>query len=111
HHDWELVATWRRPYEDVKLVDSTYLGWMKQGPERRAAQLGAAGIDVVNLHRSEWSGGLTALFHRFGVLCFGWDCQLERHLDETLDHGADAVYSDFVDRMVDAIAAAYPEHA
>ena len=67
-----------------------------------------AGIDVVNLHRSEWSGGLTALFHRFDVLCFGWDCQLERHLAETLDHGTDAVYSDHVDRMVDAIAAAHP---
>lgn len=109
HHDWSLVATWRRPFEEVKLVDSTYLGWMKQGPERRAAQLGAAGIDVVNLHRSEWTGGLTALFHRFDLLCFGWDCQLERHLDETLDHGTDAVYSDHVDRMVDAITAAYPD--
>jgi glycerophosphoryl diester phosphodiesterase len=108
HHDWRVVAAWRRPHPDVRLVDSTFLGYMKQGPERRAAQLGDAGIDVVNLHRSEWSGGLTALFHRFGVLCFGWDCQLERHLAETLDHGVDAVYSDHVDRMVDAIAAAYP---
>jgi glycerophosphoryl diester phosphodiesterase len=108
HHDWRLVASWRRPHPEVKLVDSTYVGYMKQGPERRAAQLQAAGIDVVNLHRSEWSGGLTALFHRFDVLCFGWDCQLERHLEETLDHGTDAVYSDHVDRMVDAIAAAYP---
>jgi glycerophosphoryl diester phosphodiesterase len=108
HHDWELVATWRSPYPDVRLVDSTWLKRMTAGPERRAAQLSAAGIDAVNLHRSEWSGGLTALFHRFGVLTFGWDCQLERHLDETLDAGGDAVYSDHVDRMVDALARAYP---
>jgi glycerophosphoryl diester phosphodiesterase len=108
HHDWELVATWRRPYEDVHLVDSTYLGWMKQGPERRAAQLADAGIDAVNLHRSEWTGGLTALFHRFDLLAFGWDCQHDRHLDETLDHGVDAVFSDHVDRMVDALGRAYP---
>jgi len=108
HHDWELVATWRRPYDEVHLVDSTFLGHMKHGPERRAAQLAAAGIDAVNLHRSEWSGGLTALFHRFGVLTLGWDCQHERHLDETLDHGVDAVFSDHVDRMVDALARAYP---
>ena len=109
HHDWELVATWRQPFGDVKLVDSTRLSRMKQGPERRAAQLADAGIDAVNLHRSDWSGGgLTALFHRFDRLAFGWDCQLERHLEELLDLGIDAVYSDHVDRMVDALAAAFP---
>jgi glycerophosphoryl diester phosphodiesterase len=108
HHDWQLVATWRRPYDDVRLVDSTRLARMSAGAERRAAQLSAAGIDAVNLHRSEWTGGLTALFHRFEVLCFGWDCQFERHLDELLDAGCDAVYSDHVDRMVDAVGRAFP---
>jgi glycerophosphoryl diester phosphodiesterase len=108
HHDWELVATWRRPYDDVRLVDSTRASRLKAGAERRAAQLSNAGIDVVNLHRSDWSGGTTALFHRFEVLCFAWDCQLERHLAEALDLGIDGVYSDHVDRMVDALAAAYP---
>lgn len=108
HHDWQLLATWRRPYPDVRLVDSTRLARLKAGPERRAAQLSDAGIDAVNLHRSDWSGGLTALFHRFDLLTFGWDCQLERHLAETLDLGIDGVYSDHVDRMVDALGAAYP---
>jgi glycerophosphoryl diester phosphodiesterase len=106
HHDWELVASWRSPFPEVKLVDSTHLRRMKPGPERRAAQLAAAGIDAVNLHRSEWTAGLTTLFHRFEVLAFGWDAQLPRHLDELLDTGVDAVYSDHVDRMVDALAAA-----
>jgi len=109
HWNWHVVAAWREPYPDVRLVDSTRLGRMKQGPERRAAQLADAGIDAVNLHRSDWTGGLTTLFHRFDRLTFGWDCQLERHLDETLDHGIDGVYSDHVDRMTDAIAKAYPE--
>ena len=108
HHDWELVASWRTPFDDVKLVDSTRRGRMKQGPERRAAQLSDAGIDAVNLHRSDWNGGLVALFHRFDRLAFGWDCQFERHLAELLDIGIDAVYSDHVDRMVDALAAAFP---
>ena len=108
HPDWQRVATWREPYGDVQLVDSTRLHRMKQGPERRAAQLSDAGIDAVNLHRSDWSGGLTALFHRFERIAFGWDCQLERHLDETLDLGIDGVFSDHVDRMTDAIARAYP---
>ena len=62
----------------------------------------------MNLHHSEWTGGLTALFHRFEVLCFGWDAQHGRILDDLLDAGVDAVYSDHVDRMVDALRAARP---
>lgn len=108
HHDWERVASWRSVAPDARLVDSTRLARMKQGPERRAAQLAEAGIDVVNLHRSDWSAGLVALFHRFERLAFGWDCQLERHLVEVLDTGIDAVYSDHVDRMVDALGAPAP---
>lgn len=79
---------------------------MPDGPERRAAELAEAGVDAVNLHHSEWTGGMASLFHRFGVLCFGWDAQHERILDELLDAGLDAVYSDHVDRMVDALTRA-----
>jgi glycerophosphoryl diester phosphodiesterase len=39
------------------------------------------------------------------VLTFGWDAQLPRVLHELLDLGIDGVYSDHVDRMVDALAA------
>ncbi len=106
HHRWAQVAEWRERAPDVRLVDSTFLGRMPDGPERRAAQLADAGVDAVNLHHSEWTGGLAALFHRFGVLCFGWDAQHDRILDGLLDAGIDAVYSDHVDRMVDALARA-----
>lgn len=108
HHDWQQAASWRPRYPEIRLVDSTRLGRMKLGPERRAAQLADAGIDAVNLHRSEWTGGLTTLFHRFDRLTLGWDCQLDRHLDETLDAGVDGIFSDHVDRMVEAIERAYP---
>jgi len=106
HPDWQQVAAWREACPDVRLVDSTRLRTMELGPERRAAELADAGIDAVNLHHSEWTGGLTTLFHRFGILCFAWDAQHERTLDVVLDHGVDAVYSDHVDRMVDALARA-----
>jgi glycerophosphoryl diester phosphodiesterase len=106
HHHWEQVAAWRLVCPEVRLVDSTFIGHMPEGTEQRAAALSRAGIDAVNLHHSEWTGGLTALFHRFGVLCFGWDAQHDRILDELLDAGVDAVYSDHVDRMVDALARA-----
>ena len=106
HHDIAQVTEWRRRNTAVRLVDSTFLGHMRDGPERRAAELATSGIDAVNLHQSEWTGGLVALFHRFGVLCFGWDAQHDRILDALLDIGVDAVYSDHVDRMVDALARA-----
>ncbi len=105
HPDWQLVATWRRQAEDVKLVDSTRIGKLKHGPERRAMDLRDAGIDCINLHESDWTAGLTTLFHRFDLECFGWDAQLPRVLSELLAKGVDAVYSDHVDRMADALAA------
>lgn len=103
HHDWELVATWRGVAEGAKLVDSTRMARIKEGPERRAMSLRDAGIDCINMHESDWTGGLTTLFHRFGLECFGWDAQLPRVLAQLIDRGVDAVYSDHVDRMVDAL--------
>jgi glycerophosphoryl diester phosphodiesterase len=106
HHDWELLVRWRELDRDVRLVLSTHVKQMPDGPERRAAQLAEVGVDAVNLHHTEWNGGLVSLFHRFDVHCFGWDAQHGRILDGLLDAGMDGVYSDHVDRMVDALARA-----
>jgi glycerophosphoryl diester phosphodiesterase len=106
HPDWEQVAQWRSLGDDVHLVNSTRLRTMRHGPERRAAQLASAGVDAVNLHHSDWTGGLTTLFHRFERYAFGWDAQHERILAALLEMGVDALYSDHVDRMVDALTAA-----
>jgi glycerophosphoryl diester phosphodiesterase len=108
HPSWEQLVAWRARYGDVRLVDSTRIGRIKEGAERRAATLAAKRIDAVNLHHLDWTGGLTTLFHRFGVLAFGWDAQSPRVLAELLDAGIDGVYSDHVERMVDAVAALYP---
>ena len=108
HHRWDQVAAWRVACPEVRLVDSTFLGRMPDGPEQRAAALADAGVDAVNLHHTEWTGGLTALFHRFEVLCFGWDAQHTRILEDLLELGIDAVYSDHVDRMADAIRRRWP---
>jgi glycerophosphoryl diester phosphodiesterase len=109
HYRWEQLVEWRGRCADVRLVDSTRIGRIKEGAERRAATLAAKGIDAINLHHLDWTGGLTTLFHRFGVLAFAWDAQLPRILSELLDLGIDAVYSDYVDRMVDAVRAVYPD--
>ena len=108
HPDWRTVAGWRARFPEVRLVDSTRMRAIKEGPERRAASLAEAGIDAVNLHHSDWTGGHTTLFHRFGVLAFGWDAQFDRILDGLLDLGIDGVYSDHVDRMMAAIGRAAP---
>jgi len=107
HPDWELVATWRGLDPHVRLVDSTRAKRLRDGAERRAAALQSAGIDAINLHESDWTGGLAAMFHRFDRYCFGWDAQHERQLDGLLDLGIDGVYSDHVDRMVAAVQRFY----
>jgi glycerophosphoryl diester phosphodiesterase len=105
HPDLDVVSEWRALDGGVRLVDSTRLRHMREGPEKRAARLAELGVDAVNLHHTDWTGGLTTLFHRFGRLALGWDAQHDRILRELLDMGIDGVYSDHVDRMVDAMAA------
>lgn len=104
HPDWEQVAEWRALSDDVRLVDSTRIRRIKEGPERRAATLADKGIDALNMHASDWSGGLTTLLHRFERYAFGWDAQFPRVLASLLRMGVDAVYSDHVDRMMEAVA-------
>ncbi len=101
--DLDRLAPCREAAPHVKLVCSTRLAARKTGPERMGAELQAQKIDAVNLHHSDWSGGLVTLFHRFRVLSFGWDAQQERMLDALLGMGIDGFYSDHTDRMMDAL--------
>ena len=103
HPDIDLLAGWREQAEGAHLVASTKLRAFADGTERAAAELSRLSIDAVNLHHTEWTGGLTTLFHRFERVCLGWDAQLPRHLAELLDMGIDGVFSDHVDRMMEAI--------
>ncbi|MBM3685009.1 MAG: glycerophosphodiester phosphodiesterase [Actinobacteria bacterium] len=103
HHDVEVVASWRGLSDEVRLVDSTRLRFIEEGVERRAARLRSEGVDALNLHHTDWNGGLIALVHRFERLAFAWDAQVPRVIAELLDIGIDAVYSDHVDRLVEAL--------
>jgi glycerophosphoryl diester phosphodiesterase len=115
--DWEQLAAWRldgAPVpggvpvalpDEVRLVDSTRLRRIREGPERRAANLADAGIDAVNMHATDWTPGLTTLFHRFQRMVLGWDAQFDRTLVTLLRMGCDGVYSDHVERMVAALQA------
>ena len=105
HHELDQLLPLRALHDQVKLVDSTRLQRIEEGPERRAARLAQAGIDGINLRKQDWNGGLVALFHRFDRTAFSWDLQLDHQLRTAYRMGIDAVFSDYVDRMVDAFQA------
>jgi glycerophosphoryl diester phosphodiesterase len=100
HPDLDLLASWRDASEAVRLVHSTRIGAIGK-PEPHAARLRDLRVDAVNLHHSEWSGGMVALYHRFRRFTLGWDAQHERVIRSLLAAGIDGVFSDHVDRMVD----------
>jgi glycerophosphoryl diester phosphodiesterase len=100
HPDLAVLTALRPSHPDVKLVHSIRLERMSDGPERHAARLAEAAIDVVNMRKDDWNGGLVALFHRFERLAFAWDLQFDHELRNALRMGADGVYSDWVDRMM-----------
>lgn len=99
--DFDVLREIAPLYRDLLLVDSSRLARMKHGPERRLAQLAELGVRALNMHHSDWNGGLVTLAHRFDRLAFGWDAQFDYTLSQLLRMGIDAVYSDWVDRMVD----------
>jgi glycerophosphoryl diester phosphodiesterase len=105
HPDMAALGALRAVDDEVRLVHSTKLVRLKQGPERHAAELASAGIDAVNLHHNDWNGGLAALYHRFERCAFGWDMHYEHVIRAALRMGLDAVYSDHVDVMIDAYRA------
>lgn len=93
----------------VRLVHSDRRSAIPVQLERHAYELASIGIDAMNLHHSEWSGGLVSLFHRFDVRAFAWDTQEVRHLRAALRMGVDAVYCDRPERMVETVAAYFRE--
>ena len=103
HPDLEVLMPLRD--HGIRVLQSTRLHKIKEGPERRAADLAAHGIDGINLHHTDWTGGLVTLFHRFDRMAFGWDLQYEHLLRPALRMGLDAVYSDRVDVMMEAYRA------
>lgn len=105
HPDPGLLGALRARTEGTRLINSTRLDKLKEGTERRAARLATDGIDGINMHHTDWNGGLVVLFHRFERVAFGWDLQFEHQLRAGLRMGLDAIYSDHVDVMNDVFIA------
>ena len=102
HPDIELLRESKQKFPNFMYVNSIRLSKMSEGPERRCANLAKFGVDVLNMHHTDWNGGLVALAHRFEIAAFSWDLQHTEQLQDAFLMGVDAVYSDWSDRMVDA---------
>jgi glycerophosphoryl diester phosphodiesterase len=90
----------RRATTAAHLVHSQRRDHIRTPLERHAYELSNLGVDAMNMHHSDWTAGLVALFHRFDVLAFAWDAQEVRHLRAALRMNIDGLYCDRPDRMV-----------
>lgn len=101
HPSLQLLSEQRKLVPEVRLVDSTRLTRIKEGLEMRCATLTKLGINAINMHHTDWTGGSVTLVHKFGLHAFGWDTQFEIAIGNALRMGLDGVYSDHVDTMID----------
>ncbi len=97
----DVLENCARSVPGAHLVHSTRLSRLGTTLELHCARLVASGVDTVNLHHTEWSGGQAVLCHRFGLNAFGWDLQHEDPMTNALRMGLDGVFSDHVDMMVE----------
>jgi glycerophosphoryl diester phosphodiesterase len=106
YHDWRLVAGWKRVAGQAHLVESTRRSWIPEGLAVRAATLRDSGIEAINLHRREWDRTGVSQVHAAGILAFAWDAQSSSDISALVALGVDGLYSDYVGRMMEVIAAA-----
>ena len=104
HPSLSLLLGIRQSLPRARLVDSTRLSRVKEGLEMRCASLAKHGIDAINMHHTDWTGGSVTLVHKFGLYAFGWDTQFDLAIENALRIGLDAVYSDHVDTMMTSLA-------
>lgn len=104
YHDWRPMAAWGSHVGGANLVESTRLGWMRDGLGPEAAALRDAGIGAINLHRSEWDEVNVAEVQKAGLKAFAWDAQAVADIARLVDLAVDGIYSDHVARLMATIA-------
>ena len=97
HPDLAVLESWMTSRGGVRLEHSTRHRLISGAPESHAATLARIGVDVCNMHHTDWSGGLVTLYHRFGIATFAWDVQYESVARTMLLMGMDGVFGDDVD--------------
>jgi glycerophosphoryl diester phosphodiesterase len=102
HPELNLLQQWKSTAPQFRYVHSIRLKNINGSIEAHIARLQTSGIEVLNMHHTDWTTGLVVLCHRFDIKAFAWDAQFPETLRGVLRMGVDAIYSDWVDRMVDA---------
>jgi glycerophosphoryl diester phosphodiesterase len=64
------------------------------------------GVEAVNARWMWWDASIVNQVHTLGMLAFGYDAQRRYSLNRSIEIGLDGVFSDQVEEMVAAIAAA-----
>jgi glycerophosphoryl diester phosphodiesterase len=108
HEEVELLAATRRRDREVRLVHSIEPRGIHGPFEGHLERLADAGIGVLNMRWRGWSADRVAAAHRSGIMAFGWDVLEPADIERALDFGLDAVYCDYPERIVRAIAARQP---
>ena len=99
------VSGWRRTLGDEPhLVNSVRGRDVAEGIPARARALRDRGIDVLNMHRTDWRPAAVQAVREQGCLAFGWDVQTPAGLDLLLGMGCAGVYSDSVPQLLGALA-------
>jgi glycerophosphoryl diester phosphodiesterase len=99
HADLATCAAWadvvRRAHEErsraPRVVHVARLEGLAGGPERCTARLADAGIASLALPHDEWTGGLVALAHRFGLEAFARSVAFARQARAAALAGCDLV--------------------
>jgi glycerophosphoryl diester phosphodiesterase len=97
-------GNWREADPDVRLVSDTRHMHLTDGWGAHLAAVRESGVSAVNLRRRRWTPALVEAVHDAGLLAFAWDAQSTRRIRRLLEMGCDAIYSDYVDRMVRALS-------
>jgi len=88
----------------------TVKGVTMRSPRRGVAfrAIRDGGAEAVNTRWGWWRPALVSQAHDLGLLAFGYDAQRMTSLRRCVELGLDGVFSDHVDRMVEALRAATP---
>jgi hypothetical protein len=102
--DLELLETAAADlgHERPAFIHEAPLAAMATGPERHADRLRTGSIEGQAMMFGQWTGGLTAMFHRFGRLCVGRGATHVRMIREFAQMGIDTVSSTHPDRLDEA---------
>ena len=98
-----LLRSWRAHSAAVRLIDSVPIPLFTEDRGARIAALAPLGVDALNIRYPAWTPRLIEEVHDAGKLAFAWGVQPRAVLRRLVRQGIDGLYSDHVDRLVDAV--------